>query len=261
MPTHLVIGDPHATPHFNNERFTLLGKLIVDLMPDVIINIGDMADMSSLCSYDKGKKSFEGRRYKADIAATIDAQEKLFAPMNEYNARASANRKRQYKPRMVLTLGNHENRINRAVENQAELEGVISIDDLKYEDFGWELHSFLSPVVIDGVCYAHYFMSGVMGRPIGGDNLAASLINKKHMSCTQGHIHTRDFAERTNPEGKKLIGLSAGCFLDVDQEEGYAGEANKLWWRGVVMCHDVVDGGYEPEFISMQQIRNRYGEK
>ena len=70
MTTHLVIPDQHAHPDNNNDRFEWLGKLIVDLKPDVVINLGDMADMPSLCTYDKGTKGFEGRRYKQDVNST-----------------------------------------------------------------------------------------------------------------------------------------------------------------------------------------------
>ena len=50
-----------------------------------------------------------------------------------------------YKPRMVLTLGNHENRIDRAVNNNPTLEGLIKVEDLEY-DKDWEVHQFLRPV-------------------------------------------------------------------------------------------------------------------
>lgn len=158
-----------------------------------------------------------------------------------------------------MIAGNHDYaRIERLQNDHSELEGVVSKDDLKYEEFGWDVYDFMEPAFIDGVCYSHYFASGVMGRAIGGENPATALLNKKHTSCTQGHMHTRDFSERTLPCGRKIMGLVAGCYLDVDQEEDYAGEANKLWWRGVIMCHDVQDGQYEPEFISMKMIRDRY---
>ncbi len=85
MKTHLVIPDSHAKPDVPNDRFELLGEFILDLKPDVIVNIGDGADMESLCSYDKGKKSFEGRRYKKDIEAHLDAQQKMFKPIDDYN--------------------------------------------------------------------------------------------------------------------------------------------------------------------------------
>ena len=83
MTTHLVIPDQHAHPDYNNDRFEWLGKLIVDLKPDTVINLGDMADMPSLCTYDKGTKGFEGRRYKKDIEAALDAQERMFTPIQK----------------------------------------------------------------------------------------------------------------------------------------------------------------------------------
>ena len=67
--THLVIGDAHAKPGVSNDRFEWLGKLVIRVRPDVVINMGDWADMASLCLYDKGKRSYEGRRYLEDIEA------------------------------------------------------------------------------------------------------------------------------------------------------------------------------------------------
>jgi len=60
----LIIGDPHAHPDYDNKRFTALGKYILKTKPDIIVCLGDFADMPSLSSYDKGTKGFEGRRYK-----------------------------------------------------------------------------------------------------------------------------------------------------------------------------------------------------
>ncbi len=254
----LVIPDAHASPHFHNERFDILGKFIVDRKPDVIVNIGDFGDMPSLCSYDKGKKSFEGRRYKDDVAAVVDAQKRMFAPMAEYNLQQRKNAKKQYKPRLILTLGNHENRINRVAEMQAELEGTISVADLKYKEFGWDVIPYTSPIVINGVAFCHHFSSGIMGRPISGEHPGYSLITKMYQSCVAGHSHIRDFCERTSADGRRLLGLIVGCYLDVDQHEDYAGEANKMWWKGLVMLHDVADGEFEPEFVNIKQLRKLY---
>ena len=77
MATHLVIGDPHCTPKATNDRFLWAGKFARDLKPNTIICMGDFASMDSLSSYDKGKKSFEGRRYKKDIDHAHDALNKF----------------------------------------------------------------------------------------------------------------------------------------------------------------------------------------
>jgi len=256
----LVIPDSHASPHHHNERFDILGKFILDRKPDIIVNIGDMADMPSLCSYDKGKRSFEGRRYKDDVKAVIDAQERMFAPMIEYNERQKETRHKQYKPKLIMTVGNHEHRISRATELQPEMEGAISIDDLKYEEFGWEVVPYTQPIIINGIAFCHHFISGVMGRPISGEHPSHSLITKMYQSCVAGHSHIRDFCERTTADGRRLLGLIVGCYLDVDQHEDYAGEANKMWWRGLVMLHDAENGEFEPEFINMKQLRSQYVE-
>ena len=63
----LVIPDCHAAPEYDNDRFTALGKFIVDEQPDIIVCLGDFGDMPSLSSYDKGTKGFEGRRFKKDV--------------------------------------------------------------------------------------------------------------------------------------------------------------------------------------------------
>jgi hypothetical protein len=256
--THLVIPDSHSNPNHNNDRFDWLGKLILDIRPDVIVNIGDGADMASLCSYDFGKKSFEGRRYKNDIAASINANERVHKPIQAYNEIQRSNHKTRYKPEWHYLIGNHEHRITKVAESQPNLEGVVSIDDLRLEEFGWQVHPFLKPVRIDGVTYAHYFSSGVMGRPVGGEHPAHALITKKLTSCVMGHTHTRDHSERTDANGRRIQSLVVGCYLDEDQHEDYAGEANKLWWKGVVVLHDVHDGMFEPEWINIRMIKDRY---
>ena len=56
MKKHLVIGDTQVKPGISLSYLTWIGKYIVDKQPDVIVMIGDFADMPSLSSYDVGKK-------------------------------------------------------------------------------------------------------------------------------------------------------------------------------------------------------------
>ena len=119
MTTHLVIGDPHCTPKASNERFTWAGRMARDLKVDKVICMGDFASMDSMSSYDKKKKSFEGRRYKKDIEHAHDALQKFNDGLGKYE------------PEMHMMLGNHEDRIDRMVEDNPELDGHLCIDDLK----------------------------------------------------------------------------------------------------------------------------------
>lgn len=258
MATHLVIPDPHATPDHNNNRFDWLGNMIVDIKPDVIVCLGDFADMPSLSSYDKGKKSFENRRFYRDVEVTIDAQQRLFAPLNEYNKRKKVNKEKQYKPRKVMCMGNHdEARIERLTNLHAELDGLISVDLLRYRDFGWEINPYKHAIAIDGVYYSHNFPTGVSGEPISGVNLAASLLSKNMISCTVGHNHTLDVARRTRPDGRSMWGLCAGCY--TDEIPPYAEAMAHLWWRGIIVKRNVKDGEYNLETIDIEEVKARYG--
>lgn len=249
MTTHLIIPDQHAHPDHNNDRFEWLGRLIIDLRPDVVINLGDMADMPSLSSYDKGTVTFEGKRYHKDITSAFDAQQRMMLPIR-------ATKKK--KPKFIFLEGNHEHRITKAVNSDTRLEGTIGLKDLLLKEWGWETYPFLEVASINGIAYSHYFTSGVMGRPVGGENPAKSLLNKQHMSATAGHTHTLDFASTVNAEGTRLMGLVAGAYVDYSSSWNNA-QSEALWWSGVVIKRNVDHGTYDPQFVSINTLRKEYG--
>lgn len=246
--THLVIPDSHAHPDHGNKRYEYLGHLINDLKPDVVIDIGDWFDMPSLCSYDRGTKGFEGRRYQADIQAGLDAQDRLLSIVRKQKRKL---------PKFIRTLGNHEYRIARAVNQDAILEGTIGLSDLMSKEYKWEEIPFKEPINVDGINYCHYFTTGVMGRPVSGEHPGYTLLSKKFESSTQGHIHTFDYCIRSQENGRKIHGLACGVYQDYVAD--YAGPANSMWRAGVVVKHEVDDGDYDLEWISMRRLQNAYG--
>jgi hypothetical protein len=38
----------------------------------------------------------------------------------------------------------------------------------------------------------------------------------------------------------------------------YAGQANKMWWSGVIVKRGVNNGMYDHEWISMERIKNEF---
>lgn len=253
---HLVIPDCQVKEGVPLDHLEWIGRYIVDKKPDVIVNIGDFADMPSLSSYDKGTKSFEGRRYKKDVEITKEAMKKLLDPLIQYNEKAKKNKEKQYRPRMILTLGNHEHRINRAVESDPKLEGTISIDDLQYKESGWEVYDFLEPVIVDGVVYCHYLVSGVMGRPI---TTTSAMINKVHQSAVVGHQQGRQISFGKRADGSEFTCIIAGsCYM---HNEDYMGHQGNRHWRGIVMLHEVNDGYFDESMISLNFLKEKYGTK
>jgi len=252
MTTHLIIPDTHAHYQHHNKRAEYLGHLINDIKPDVVIHLGDSADMPSLSGYDKGRKSFQGRTYRADIDAHLDFNDRLWSIVKSAKKRL---------PRRIFLVGNHEERINKAINMQPELEGAIGMQDLELERYYDEVIPYEGgtpgTIALDGIHYAHYHVSGLMGRPVGGEHPAYSLVTKRFTSCTAGHSHLADLCYRTSSDGRKIIGCVAGVYQDYDSD--WAGNVNRLWWRGVVVKRNVSNGTYNPQFISLETLKREYG--
>lgn len=255
----LVIGDVHFKPGVTNERATKLGRFIADRQPSKIVQIGDMADLPSLSLFDVGKKTFEGRNLTADYKAVHDGLKKIKEPIDLLNEELKERKVRQYRPEMYITLGNHCNRINKAINSDRKLEGTISIDDLRYEEFGWQVVPFLEPLLLSGVTFQHYFTSGLMDRSIGGENVARTILKKYHSSCVQGHSHQLHLAYDVNAIGDHIFSLVAGCYFD-HIEEWQSIQSQRSFWRGVILLKDVKDGVPRGgiETVTLDYIKQNY---
>jgi len=254
----LVVGDVHIKPDISNERLTKLGRLVVDLKPDVIVQIGDMADMPSLSMFDVGKKSFEGKRYSKDIAAVHDGLKKFQSPIDEYNKELATKKLKKYNPKKYICMGNHERRIERAVNSDPKLDGTMGLEDLQYEEFGWETVPFLEPLVIEGVVFQHYYTSGAFERAMSGENLGNGILKKYHTSAFAGHNHLLQLAWQSDANGKRLMAGSIGCYFD-HEEEYFSRQTQNNFWRGVILLRGVDNGSIEDyETISLSRIKREY---
>jgi predicted phosphodiesterase len=253
----LVIPDPHDSPSHNKDRFEWAGEFALKRQPSYIVCLGDWAEMGSLGDYERGCVSMEGLRYCDDIASSREALARFNQPIEEYNNRHTRWKKKKYLPKKVMCYGNHEERILRAANKNPSMYGTIQLEDLGYEEAGWETFSLTKPAVIEGISFSHYFTSGIMGRPISGVNHARSLILKCLGSSVVGHSHLRGMAEERSISGKQMLGLVCGCYFDYDM--GWSTE-NGRYWRGLVYLHDVHDGMAEPEFLNLNTyLKVKYG--
>lgn len=258
MRAHLMIPDTQVTPDTPTDHLDWIGEYIVELKPDVIVQIGDFADMESLSTYDKGKRSFEGRRYIRDIDAANKAMTRLMTPLQKYNEKQAIGHKTRYRPELHLTFGNHEHRIHRAIEDDAKLDGVLGFQDLEFDRFGWKTHEFLKPVEIDGIHYAHYFANPLSGRPFGGQSIDTRL-KTIGFSFTMGHQQVCMTGQRYLNNGSRIRGLVCGaCYL---HDEDYMGPQGNAYWRGVFVKHEVRNGEYDLMEVSLDYLCRKYENK
>lgn len=249
----LLLPDSQVKPDEDYSFLHNQGMYIVDKKPDVIVDIGDFADMESLSSYDKGKKSAEGKRYKNDIEAAITAMKIRLNPLRKYNLEQVKKGLPLYRPKMVLTLGNHENRINRAADIDPMLFETLKTEDLKYKEFGWEVIPFLEVIVINGVAFSHYFTTGTKGLAC---STAQAMLSKKHMSCVAGHQQGLQTAMSVRGDGNMITCMIAGSGYDHDED--YLTPQGNSHWRGIIMMHSVMDGEYDSVMVPNSYLKQRY---
>lgn len=149
-------------------------------------------------------------------------------------------------------------RITRHVDANPELHGFLSMDSLRYKDFGWEVYDFLEPAVVDGVTYCHFMANPMTGKPYGGSTL--NILKQVGESFTMGHKQTLDVATRFLPSsGRQQWGVIAGAFYQHDED--YKGPQGNKHWRGIIHKRRVTEGSYDPEIISLERLKYLYGKK
>jgi hypothetical protein len=253
---HIVIGDTQCREAVPTAHLGWIGQYVVDQFAGLdvsLIHLGDHWDMPSLSSYDKGKKSMEGRRYVADIKAGNDGFSKLCQPLADLNR----GKKRVWYPDRYFFMGNHEHRIDRAVEDDAQLEGAVSLEHLNVAKWKWTVVPFLEELEIDGISYSHYFYNPNTGRPYSGENLATRL-KTIGRSFTMGHQQGMNYATRSVGKRRHQGLVNGSCYL---HDEKYLGPQGNNVWRGIVVCHQVESGMYDPMFVSLDFLCRKYENK
>lgn len=253
--TAIIFTCAHSDPRSDNNRADWLSGLIYDVRPDYVVDLGDTADIQSLSSHDTRKpEALVHSSYEADIDQYNDFQERV---------RHRVKKAKIKRPAYYGHEGNHENRIKKALSFDPRLGGSrygISFKHLETDRWYDEYHEYKNSApsisLYDGVSYAHYIASGNYGTAMSGEHHAYNLLKKRHSSTTVGHSHRRNVYFKDDAYPNPSIGLVAGCFKG--REEEWAGQANKEWWKGVIVKRNIENGWYDPEFISMKRLEAEY---
>lgn len=161
---------------------------------------------------------------------------------------------KDYNPRKVFCLGNHEERLDRYVNEHPELQGTLGTDKLPFGKYGWEVHPFLKPVEIEGIFFVHFLANPMSGKPYSGT--AANILSKVGRSFVVGHKQCLDISIRPTIDGKQQIGIVNGaCY---DHLEGYKGYQGNNHFRGITVLHECSDGFAVPMFVSLDYMKEKY---
>ena len=230
----VVIADTQIDQFSPTEHLEALGKYIWKHKPTHIVHIGDHWDFPSLSSY-ASPSDMEGRQLIDDIDSGLDAFKLIMAYTNERNRKSG---RKGYRPTRHFLSGNHENRLNRYLESNPVLKGMVDLKAI-VEQEGWKFHAMCQPLWLHDICFNHYMENPMSGRPVGGS--IENKLNKFPHSFVHGHQQQYQYGRRQNLKGKPHFGVCAGSFYMHDED--YRG-ANNTEIRG---------------FTHLRGFKNRYG--
>lgn len=239
---HVVIPDVQAKPGVRLDHLDWVGQYIAEKQPDVVVCIGDFADMEALSRFDMGTIRGENKRLKRDLDVAREAMDLLMAPIRAVPG---------YTPELHMTMGNHEHRLDRFANEHPYLEEVVGTHMLNYEQWGWKVHPFLKPVTLDGVEYVHYFVSGKKNLPISSAN---AMRTKFTRSSIMGHAQQTEVA--FDPRSHQWFIFCGLCCLHDEAYLGPQGNDNR---RQILVLHEVEDGKFDPMFVSLRFLEKAYG--
>lgn len=246
---HIVIPDGQVKPGVRLNHWAALGRYIDEWRPSVIVCLGDFYDMPSLSKYEEDLTILGQRRIERDIEIGDRAWNDFTKPWLG---------KANYNPRLVYTLGNHEQRYDRLMAEQPNLRGAIREPWGLAKSQGWRVVPYLQPIVIDGVAYCHLFVKGANGRVTNqkfGMPNARTQVLREMRSATAGHKPGLDV--HIQPVGVSAMrGIIAGSFYQHDEE--FMTPQGTTYWRGILVKHGVKHGNYDLMEVGLPYLLRKY---
>jgi hypothetical protein len=232
--------DAHVKPGHDQRPVAAIAKWFAHEGVDLIINIGDFSDMPSLSSYAKGKAEIEGKRIATDLAYTDEMLDHF-----NYNLYGHQCDK-------IITLGNHEERLDRLQSDEPQLEGAFGDDPFSYHAHGYYVYDYLDIVRVNGVSFSHAFINptSLMGTIQGGSaDIRMKNIGFPHVA---GHQHgPLIHGQRMLGDGTPLSTLILGCAHT--ENHSYWGKGKDVY-RGAAVLRNVRNGSYDPDIRYLGNI-------
>lgn len=121
------------------------------------------------------------------------------------SARIQAKALAQIFPKMTITIGNHEARLFKRVEEVGVPAAFLrSLHDVLELPDGWR---FVNEYETDGILFMH-------GDGVGGQGATAQLINRFRQNICIGHLHGQAGVTWLNNGRETCFGLVGGCLID-----------------------------------------------
>jgi hypothetical protein len=243
----VVVGDAHDSPHLKDKsRFEWIGAYAAERGIERIVSVGDWMTMDCFSSH-TDRATFEGLAkptFEQDIESFHESQ------------RAFQRGLAGHKPKLDITLGNHEHRAWRYDNFHPDgLSHALLVQEA-FSQWGWRTSLYGEYRFIEGVGFVHVPFNA-MGRPL----TQAQRPNKAMFDTIHGDDHraTQITDFKSGPVRSPTV-YSAGTALPPGFIEGFASKGGSTWRSGI--CEAVLWGGYVRSwsFTEMVLLRHRYGQ-
>jgi len=216
----LVLPDVHLTDQVP-KVYSVVKKFVKDFQPHETILLGDFMDVSALSAWDFDKRqNMEGRRFKKEISCA-DREIKFLE---------------KHSKKITYICGNHEYRVDRYLEKNPEMQGLIEIPillSLKNRSINW--------VTVDEI-YSKGHLNFIHGWYVTKYHAA------KHLDVigdcvVYGHTHLPQNYSKNLALHKEIMAYGLGCLCDKAPEYMHGRFAN--WINNfAVVYYDTVVGNF-----------------
>lgn len=250
----LMIGDLHNDPRHphRTEILTWLARLGSERKVKRVVQVGDWGTFDGASFHDKNDTL--RARLKPSIRSDLDNHKESLIAWNR-------GRDPDWKPKLDITLGNHEYRLNRFENANPETVGVFTGElEQNFMQFGWKTRPYGEVMFVQGVGISHHPVNGA-GRAFGGKTGPQRAANELTCSFISGHTHAyQHFSTGKIGMTTGVDVMEVGCALPWGEVEDYASHAIINWWYGAVIV-DLMGGRIvASEKIDMMRIRDRYSD-
>jgi predicted MPP superfamily phosphohydrolase len=247
----VVIGDHHDSPIVTDKsRITWIARRIAEVNPDLVIQIGDIADFDSVSTH-AAPGTIE---YATRPSITAD-MESLEEALSLYAKELPDG------PPKRLTAGNHEDRLRRFENNNPEVNGGIykQFEDLCAK-YTWVTSFYGQWLFVNNVGFTHVPFNQ-MGREYAGKNPENQISNDAIFSVVYGHTHKGGYKSVPKIGPKKSIEVvNVGSSMPYGHVKKYAQRSTTGWsygiWELSIRQGHVV--GYN--FTDMENLREKYSD-
>lgn len=220
--TFIVGGDLHIEREYDPSILMQFTSDIIKKRPDNIVLVGDLGDFKSQNKLVKDRGLFTLAEEVDYVVEILDTY--LFKPLQHFQDRLVAGKRKRYKPHFIICFGNHESE-----EAQAMLMERLG-------DYGINFCPHKSSILVDGVLFSHTYTKGNSGFACTSPY---EIMHENLMCSVAGHSHVRGIYEVKDGTGRPMFAIQTPC-MHTEYPE-WAGQSSLNWSRGYLLLEVSLD--------------------